>query len=129
MLNKHFKPFCIIFLGLIAYNYSIMGVYGQQITTDGNTTTQISSNQNVSTITTSTIKNNNAFNSFSRFNINQGNVVNLIFPGETQNLINIIKSDKSTIDGTLNGIQNSHIGGNMFLVNPYGVIIGDRRRY
>ncbi|MGD9581270.1 MAG: leukotoxin LktA family filamentous adhesin, partial [Vampirovibrionia bacterium] len=108
----------------LAYTLLLTPVYSQQIVIDGYTNTALQTSGDLTKVTTSTTKGNNAFNSFSKFNVDTGKTVNLIFPGETQNLINVIKSEQSTIDGTLNAVKNNHIGGNMFLVNPYGVIVG-----
>ncbi|MBZ0167623.1 MAG: leukotoxin LktA family filamentous adhesin, partial [Candidatus Omnitrophica bacterium] len=65
-----------------------------------------------------------AFNSFKYFDVNAGKTVNLHLPGGTQNLINLVNSRKTKIDGVLNGFQNGQIGGNVFFLNPYGIAIG-----
>ncbi|MEW5821203.1 MAG: leukotoxin LktA family filamentous adhesin, partial [Cyanobacteriota bacterium] len=101
-------------------------VFGQQIILDGNTDTNISINANITNVSTKTIYNNNAFNSFHRLNVDKGNTVNLIVPSNANNLINLIHSEKSNINGILNSIKNGQVGGNIFLVNPYGITVGSQ---
>lgn len=101
-------------------------ISAQQIITDGKTNTHLNINGNKTTITTDTIKSKGAFNSFSKFNVYQNNTVNLIVPSQASFLMNLIHSGITNIDGTLNSIKNGAIGGNVFLVNPQGIIIGAR---
>ena len=98
--------------------------FAQQIIIDNNTKTTMNVNGKTTDISTTTIKNGNAFNSFERFNVNTGNTVNLIVPNSSKNLINLVTSEKSLINGTLNSIQNSQIGGHIYLVNPNGITVG-----
>ena len=111
---------------LIAYTSFIFQpiAYAQQIITDGRTNTTVDVNGTVSNVSTSTIHGANAFNSFSRFNVNEGNTVNLIVPNSAANLINLINGETSRIDGILNSLKNGQIGGNVYLLNPDGVIFG-----
>ncbi|MEW5819240.1 MAG: leukotoxin LktA family filamentous adhesin, partial [Cyanobacteriota bacterium] len=96
----------------------------QQIVTDGNTKTTLNINNNTTDVTTTTLKGDNAYNSFIKFNVNQGNTVNVHVPSQSKNLINLVHSEKTVIDGTLNSIKNNQVGGNVFLVNPHGITIG-----
>ncbi|MEW5819805.1 MAG: leukotoxin LktA family filamentous adhesin, partial [Cyanobacteriota bacterium] len=96
----------------------------QQIITDGKTSTSLINNGNITDISTSTIKGNNAFNSFSKFNVENDNIVNLKLPANANNLINLIHDEASIINGTLNSIKNNQIGGNLLLVNPHGITVG-----
>ena len=66
----------------------------------------------------------NAFNSFKRFNVNSANTVNVIVPNSVDHLINLVHSEKSKLDGTLNFLQNGKVGGNVFFVNPHGITVG-----
>lgn len=122
---KHLDTF-IESLFTLSLIYTIFSVpaYSQQIVPDGNTHTNLSINKNTTNVITETIKNHNAFNSFSKFNVDNGKIVNLVVPKNSQNLINLIHSETSNINGILNSLKNNHIGGNVFLVNPYGVTIG-----
>ncbi|MDP1688111.1 leukotoxin LktA family filamentous adhesin [Hydrogenophaga sp.] len=98
----------------------------QAITPDGRTQTQLSVNGSVTDITTRTVQGANAFNSFTTFNVNAGNTVNLHLPGQTTNLLNLVHGERSYINGLLNAYQNGQLGGNVFFFNPHGVIVGQQ---
>ena len=108
----------------LASTISLMPVYAQQIITDGNTNTTLNVNGTVTDVTTTTIKGPNAFNSFSKFNVNAGNTVNLHVPELSNNLINLVHDETTQIDGVLNSIKYGEIGGNIFLANPHGIVVG-----
>lgn len=103
--------------------------FASNITIDGRTATQIATNGNVTDIHTDTFRGQNAFNSFKNFNVANGEIVNLHFSNLSgtlmaTNLLNYVSGGQSsTIDGMLNGIRNGQIGGNVFLINPYGVMV------
>ncbi|HNR52294.1 MAG TPA: leukotoxin LktA family filamentous adhesin, partial [Deltaproteobacteria bacterium] len=100
-------------------------VFAAQIVTDGMTSTQVSAPvNNVTNVTTTTIHGINAFNSFSQFNVYSGDVVNLHVPGTALNLVNLVHSEATTVNGLLNSIQNGQIGGNVFFLNPHGFVVG-----
>ncbi|AZO95863.1 hypothetical protein [Halocella sp. SP3-1] len=103
----------------------ISAAYAQEIITDGNTATDVSVDGNITKITTSTISDQNAFNSFDKFSIDSGNIVNMYLPGGTSNLINLVHADKSYIYGMLNSIKNGEIGGNLYFLNPHGIMVGE----
>lgn len=94
------------------------------IVPDGRTQTQLSVNGAVTDIRTQTIRGNNAFNSFSRFNVEAGNTVNLHLPGQTSNLLNLVHGEQTYINGLVNAYKGGRIGGNVYFFNPYGVIVG-----
>ncbi|MEW5818545.1 MAG: leukotoxin LktA family filamentous adhesin [Cyanobacteriota bacterium] len=123
---KDIRDICIKSFSLILLSSTIglYPAYAQQIVPDGYTDTKLNISGNVTDISTTTIQGKNAFNSFSKFNVNKGKEVNLILPDGTENLLNIIKDEATNIDGTLNAVKSGNIGGNVFLVNPYGVIVG-----
>lgn len=98
--------------------------FAQQIVPDGLTATQVQTSGNVTDITTSTFLGDNAFNSFSRFNVDMGNTVNLHVPSSATNLLNLVHSETSYINGILNSVKDGSIGGNVFFLNPYGVAVG-----
>ncbi len=100
-------------------------VFAAQIVTDGMTNTQVSAPvDNVTNVTTITIRGINAFNSFSQFNVYSGDIVNLHVPDSTLNLVNLVHSEATTVNGLLNSIQNGRIGGNVFFLNPHGFVVG-----
>ena len=95
------------------------------ITATGKTATTISVvNPNVTNITTTTVSGVNALNSFDKFNVGAGNTVNLHLPTSATNLINLVSGGQSQINGVLNSIKNNKIGGNVFILNPSGLVVG-----
>ncbi|MDB5636031.1 MAG: leukotoxin LktA family filamentous adhesin [Bradyrhizobium sp.] len=100
---------------------------GTVITPDGRTATSVTTNGNVSTVTTGTVSGPNAFNSFSQFRIGGGATGNLILPNGTSNLINLMNSnDPAVINGVLNSYKNGAIGGNVYFASPGGFVVGSR---
>lgn len=97
----------------------------QQIIPSGHTATGLAVSGNVTDVTTATRSGQNAFNSFSKFDVYSGNVVNLHLPDGTANLLNVVRDHRSHIDGLLNSIKGGEIGGNVFFANPHGVIVGE----
>lgn len=69
-----------------------------------------------------------AVNSFSKFNIGSGDTVNLYMPVEAKNLLNLVHSERSVIEGTLNayrGYDVDYMDSNVYFLNPHGVLIGE----
>lgn len=110
----------------IAAAFALHAVAGsaQQIVPDGQTATSLAVQGRVTDVTTSSIVGPNAFNSFQRFDVWNGNTVNLHVPQAASNLINLIHGDVTRIDGILNTIQGGSIGGNVFFLNPHGIVVG-----
>jgi filamentous hemagglutinin family protein len=94
------------------------------IVTDGRTQTTLNRSGTVTDITTATVKGQNAFNSFSRFNIGSGQTVNLHLPGQATNLLNLVRNERSVINGVMNAYKDGRIGGNVFFFNPHGMVVG-----
>ena len=94
------------------------------ITTDGRTQTQLTVNGNVTDVTTKTVQGVNALNSFHRFNIGNGQTVNLFLPAGTANLLNLVHDERSYFDGVLNAYKDGRIGGNVYFLNPHGMVVG-----
>ena len=97
---------------------------GTLVTPDGRTQTQLSISGGTTDVTTSTIRNGNGFNSFSQFQVGQGDTVNLHVPDQAQRLLNVIHNGPVNIDGTVNGYQSGKIGGNIYFADPYGFVVG-----
>lgn len=108
----------------IAYTVSLTPAFAQEIIPDNRTNTTLNTSNNVTSIYSDTIRGANAFNSFIKFNVSQGKIVNLMVPDNCSGLINLIHNEATSIDGILNSIKNGHIGGNIFLVNPHGITVG-----
>lgn len=75
-------------------------------------------------VRTNTVNGINAYNSFNRFNVNQGTTTNLFVPDAARNLVNLVHHERSQIDGILNSYRNGQIGGNVYFLNPHGIVIG-----
>lgn len=88
-------------------------------------TTITAVNATVSNITTTTQHGNTGFNSFGQFVVGSGNTVNLVLPGSTQNLVNLVHDARAEINGTLNGVLgNGQLGGNVIFADPHGLVVG-----
>lgn len=94
------------------------------IVTDGYTKTTVDNNGNIYDVRTSTVSGSTGFNSFKKFDVNSGTTVNLYLPDNTSNLVNLIRDSATNIDGILNSYQDGKIGGNVFMLNPHGLVIG-----
>ena len=94
------------------------------IVPDGRTATVLNSSGAVTDIRTGTVRGNNAFNSFSRFNIGSGQTVNLHLPAATVNLLNLVRNERSMLNGVMNSYKDGRIGGNVFFFNPHGTVVG-----
>lgn len=94
------------------------------ITVDGKTKTTITVKGQTTSITTATVSGTVAFNSFSTFNLGQGNTANLYLPQGSASLVNLVSSSQAIINGVLNSYKNGKIGGNVFFADPYGVVVG-----
>ncbi|HBG01655.1 MAG TPA: hypothetical protein DDW87_08795, partial [Firmicutes bacterium] len=100
-------------------------VFANQIIVDNKTQTSVDTVGNVTNITTQTKAGINALNSFSRFDVSTGKVVNLHLPTGTSNLLNLVHENTSYIHGILNSIYEGQIGGNVYFLNPHGVVVGE----
>jgi filamentous hemagglutinin family protein len=94
------------------------------IVPDGRTATTVTATGGTSTVTTNTISGQNAFNSFSAFQVGAGNTANLMLPNGTSNLINLVRGGPAVVDGVLNAYKNGQIGGNVYFADPYGFVVG-----
>lgn len=95
------------------------------ITTTGHTQTTITPGAgNVTNITTNTVRGKSGFNSFGHFTVGQGNTVNLHVPDMADNLVNLVHDSAVQINGTLNGMKNGAIGGNIIFASSHGFVVG-----
>lgn len=113
-------------------NIGLGSAYASNITIDNRTATQVDVSGNITNIHTNTFSSSgkNAFNSFRDFSVSNGDIVNLHFSNlsntmTADNLLNYVTGGSaSNIDGMLNGIKNGQIGGNVYLLNPSGIMVG-----
>ena len=104
--------------------YAIAQSSGSQIILDGRTDTSLIIDQNVTDIYTNTVLGNTGFNSFSIFNVYQGNEVNLFLPDGASVLMNMVHDQQTVIDGYLNSYKDGKIGGDVYFLNPHGIVVG-----
>ncbi len=125
-LSRHrlLKQFAVWFSTLHMMAWSLAPAYANDIATDGRTRTSVQVNGRQTDITTQTVHGNNAYNSFKRFSVGQGKTVNLHVPNQADNLINLVRDKRTDIHGTLNGVKGGRIGGNIYLLNPNGIVVG-----
>lgn len=69
-----------------------------------------------------------AVNVFNKFNLSQNEIANMYFglkdtKHDAANLVNFV-NDRIDINGTVNAIQNSQIGGNLFFLSKEGMAVG-----
>ena len=98
---------------------------GPQIVIDGRTNTNLVINQHVTDVYTNTVLGSTGLNSFSIFNVFEGNEVNLYVPDGADALMNMVHDQQSVIDGYLNAYKDGKIGGDIYFLNPYGIVVGE----
>lgn len=123
--QKKVKTIALQMSGLILASTILLSpAMAQQVVIDNLSKTTVKTNGNVTDISTSTIKGKNAYNSFDILDVYKGNTVNLHVPAGADKLINLVHKKDTIIHGTLNGMVNGKIGGNIFLINPWGITVG-----
>ena len=95
------------------------------IRTDGGV---MESNGNTHNIYASEVRGSVGMNRFGKFDLEQNNIANMYFhtkngTDEANHLLNFV-SDKININGTVNAIQNSKIGGNLYFLSQQGLVVG-----
>ena len=85
-------------------------------------------NDKVANIWADRVVDKTAVNVFNKFNLSQNEIANMYF-GQTQashdadNLVNFV-NDRIDINGTVNAIKGSEIGGNLFFLSKEGMAVG-----
>jgi filamentous hemagglutinin family protein len=114
--------FAVILCAFVPSHFAV--AQSSSIVADGKTQTTVSTAGNVTGVTTSTTRGVNAYNSFSTFNVGAGSTANLFLPSGTTNLLNLVNGSAATINGILNSIKNGQVGGNVFFIDPFGLVVG-----
>lgn len=108
-------------------NSTYTGVAMAQIVPDGQTQTHVVTTGTVTDVTTQTRIGNSGVNSFRYFNVDTGSTVNMYVPTGARNLVNVITGgQRSFVDGTVNAFREGRIGGNVYFLNPDGLVIGQQ---
>ncbi len=95
-----------------------------QVSTTGNTATTVTRTGSVTDVRTGTVHGRTALNDFLKFNVSGGSTANLHLPTGALHLVNIVRTERTQIDGVLNAVQDGRIGGNVWFANPFGFIVG-----
>lgn len=85
-------------------------------------------NNGVADIWADKVVGNAAVNVFNKFNLSANEIANMYFGTSKENhnaanLVNFV-NDRIDINGTVNAIQNSQIGGNLFFLSKEGMAVG-----
>lgn len=104
----------------------IVGFAQSIIRQDG---TNLGNNQVTDIWAEKVINDNVAINRFQQFQLDAGKIANMYFnelnrqDADVNNLVNFVNS-RIDINGTVNAIQNSQIGGNLFFLSQDGMAVG-----
>lgn len=95
------------------------------VSPDHPTATTVANTGNTYDVNTTTVRNRTGFNSFSAFNVAQGDTVNLRLAPNTDNLVNLVWDSQASINGILNSYKDGSIGaGRVFFADPFGFVVG-----
>lgn len=87
----------------------------------------VSFNKGVADVFAGKVVGDVAINQFKEFQLDANNIANMYFGvdkvGKVGNLVNFVDS-RIDINGTVNAIQNTKIGGNLFFFSPDGMAVG-----
>ncbi len=101
---------------------------GGMIVVNDLTRTIVEKNALTTDVYTESVVGENAYNAFSVFDVYEDNTVNLYLPENTENLLNLVYDKKSNINGILNSYKDNKIGGNVFFLNPHGIVVSSKGR-
>lgn len=91
----------------------------------GATQTVVSRQGNQHQISTATLRDGNAFSTYSQFQVGSGDVATLRMPQGANWWVNIVRDSRLRVDGTLESrISNGAIGGNVLFVDSHGMAVG-----
>ena len=104
-------------------------VLGQTVITPlkvtGQTNTVVSTQGKQTTITTQSLRDGNAFSTYSNFAVGQGDQVKMLVPKDANWWVNIVRDAKVRVDGRLESrLANGNIGGNLLFIDSHGFAVG-----
>ena len=83
------------------------------------------------TVTTTTLRDGNAFNNFSQFQVGNGDTVQLVVPTGANWLVNVVRDGRVQVDGVLQtrlGSDAGAVGGNLLFIDRHGFGVGPNGR-
>ena len=97
----------------------------QGIRPDGRTATTVTTSGRVTDVRTTTTSQGFGVNSLLDLNVGAGTVANIHAPKGTGGTVNIITGGRGVVvDGTLNGMKNGQVGGELYIASPDGFTVG-----
>jgi len=106
-------------------------VMGQTVITPlqgaGQTNTVVSTQGKQTTITTQSLRDGNAFSTYSNFVVGQGDQVKMLVPQNANWWVNIVRDAQVRVDGRLESrLANGQIGGNLLFIDSHGFAVGPK---
>ena len=97
----------------------------QGIRPDGRTATTVTTSGRVTDVRTTTTSQGFGVNSLLDLSVGAGTVANIHAPKGTGGTVNIITGGRGVVvDGTLNGMKNGRVGGELYIASPDGFTVG-----
>ena len=95
----------------------------------GQTNTVVSTQGKQTTITTQSLRDGNAFSTYSNFAVGQGDQVKMLVPQGANWWVNIVRDAQVRVDGRLESrLANGNIGGNLLFIDSHGFAVGPQGR-
>ena len=97
----------------------------QGIRPDGRTATTVTTSGRITDVRTTTTSQGYGVNSLLDLSVGVGTVANIHAPKGTGGTVNIITGGRGVVvDGTLNGMKNGRVGGELYIASPDGFTVG-----
>ncbi|MDB5937651.1 MAG: hypothetical protein JWP77_15, partial [Polaromonas sp.] len=95
------------------------------LTGAGQTATVVTSQGNQTVVNTQSLRDGNAFSTYSAFQVGQGDTVKLAVPQGANWWVNIVRDSRVRVDGRLESrLTDGRIGGNILFVDSHGFAVG-----
>ena len=95
------------------------------LTGAGQTATVVSTQGNQTVVNTQSLRDGNAFSTYSAFQVGQGDTVKLAVPQGANWWVNIVRDARVRVDGRLESrLTDGSIGGNILFVDSHGFTVG-----
>ncbi|MDR2364465.1 MAG: leukotoxin LktA family filamentous adhesin, partial [Zoogloeaceae bacterium] len=114
-------------LGLAGLPFAATAADITNITSANSAVTTVTQNDGVFKIESNKIVDGNALNAFKTFTLGENRIANIYVPSgaTTGNVLNFVGS-RIDVDGTINGIRDNKIGGNLYFLSADGMIVGSK---